>query len=81
MKAIRERVTIIFNNNFESGEQNDIIKNIVDVNRTIEAVDNYSSLQISCEQAQMKTNKIIQLTEEKPSSEQQEGTSFLIFKN
>ena len=81
MKATRERVSIIFKNNFDSGKQQDIIKNIINVNKTIETIDNYSSLQISCEQAQMKTNKIIQLTEDEPSSKQQDGTSFLIFKN
>lgn len=79
----------MFQNEFDSGNTDNIIKNITNVNEIIDQVDDYFHLAISCEQAQMKTNKIENFNDEdlesfksfKSKMKEQDHTSFLIFKN
>ena len=90
MKAIKNRVLTMFKNQFDSGNTKNVIKDIVNLNGIIDEIDDYFHLAISCEQAQMKTNKIENFSEENLESFQskmteqkgsQDGTQFLIFKN
>ena len=76
----------MFKNDFESGNTGSIIKNIINVNEIIDQVDDYFHLAISCEQAQMKTNKIESFNDDDLESfeskmKEQDNTKFLIFKN
>lgn len=79
MKGVKGRVTIIYKNNFNSKKVEDIIKNIINLNKTINIIDNYSQLSISCENVQMKTNSIRKFNKEEFNIK--DPSNFLIFKN